>query len=66
MSTETINWIDVNEELPDEMLTVLLKTPSPGEPVWPGWLENGHWIYADGSQVWYNVTHWAEMPRGPE
>lgn len=41
MSTpETINWIDVNDELPDEGLIMIVKHLSPNEPVWLGYLDD--------------------------
>jgi hypothetical protein len=49
----------------DQGMIVLVATPSPGEPVWPGYLEDGLWRFADGTMTGYEVTHWAEMPGGP-
>jgi len=63
---ETINWVSVKDSLPDEDIVVLVKTPSPGEPVWPGYLLQGEWTWVDGSIAAYEVTHWADMPVGPQ
>jgi hypothetical protein len=63
---ETIKWIPVNQSLPDEEIIVLVKTPSPGEPVWPGYLDCGEWRSAEGGLFAYEATHWAEMPEGPK
>lgn len=67
MSTpETINWIDVNDELPDEGLIMIVKHLSPNEPVWLGYLDDGKWHTPEYGRFEGRVTHWAEMPKGPE
>lgn len=63
---ETIHWIDVALDQPDEGMLVLVKTPSPSEPVWFGYLENEEWFTPDNQPYAYKVTHWAEMPEGPD
>jgi hypothetical protein len=67
---EIINWIATVDELPDEGVIVLLYTTGDGEPVWPGYFDevsaHGYiWRSADGMEI-EGVTHWAEMPGGPE
>jgi hypothetical protein len=74
---ELIQWHDANEVQPDEGITVLLFVPAASEPVFPGYLDvvtdETVWRWADGSRVDENnagdlnkvVTHWAEMPGGP-
>ena len=66
--TETITWIDVASEKPDSDITVLIKIPSPGEPVWFGYFsdESNQWMTIDNMPVNYSVTHWAQMPEGPK
>ncbi|MFY7751545.1 MAG: hypothetical protein ACOVQU_07085 [Exiguobacterium acetylicum] len=61
---EKLQWVPAITP-PDEGMIVLVATPSPGEPVWPGYLEDGIWRFADGNSTGYEVTHWAEMPAGP-
>ena len=62
--SETLEWVHVSNP-PDEGIIVLIATPSPSEPTWPGYLEDGEWRFADGTMTGYAVTHWAEMPAGP-
>lgn len=66
--SETINWIDADSQRPDDDIIVLVATPSPGEPVWPGYYdsESNEWKISDGLPFGYKVTHWAEMPEGPK
>jgi len=64
---EMINWHSVHDGMPDDDQTVLIRTPSPGEPIWLGFHDsNDGWYYAEGSKVNYAVTHWAELPEGPK
>lgn len=63
---ETIKWIDVDVDLPDDEVTVLVHIPEAnGEQVWPGYLDDGYWTNCDGMRLTSAVTHWAEMPIGP-
>ena len=63
---ETITWHSVHDSMPDDGETVLIKTPSPGEPVWFGFHDSDDgWYYCEGNKVNYAVTHWAEMLKGP-
>lgn len=66
--TEIIMWIDADLQKPDDDIIVLVATPSPGEPVWPGYYdsESNEWMVPDGLPFGYKVTHWAEMPSGPQ
>jgi len=69
MQVESINWVAVADELPDEGVVVLLFTEGDGEPVWPGYFDevtaHGYvWRTAEGLHI-ENITHWAEMPAGP-
>lgn len=64
---EGIEWLDVNESLPDDEMTVLLYHPTLNEPVWLGYCLGEGWFTADGQPLSDGtVTHWAEMPAGPE
>lgn len=64
MTTETITWIAAADRLPDDDRNVL--QTAPGAMVWPGYCVNGAWYSADGcAYAAGEVTHWAEMPKGP-
>lgn len=63
---ETIKWIDVNVELPDDGTTVLVHIPEANsERVWLGYLDEDEWITVDAMPFTNRVTHWAELPSGP-
>lgn len=70
MTTETITWIKVADAMPDAETNVLCFDEE-SMAVMEGFFDG--WEY-DGRQVWRDVercelgivTHWAEMPRGPE
>ncbi len=66
MRAELVQWIDVEESLPDDDRTVLIFTATDplGEP-WPGYRKAGQWFAADGMPLGQKVTHWADMPVGP-
>jgi hypothetical protein len=68
MSLETITWIDVDSEMPDDDILVLVATPSLAEQVWPGYFdsEKNAWALPDGIPFGDRVTHWAQMPAGPQ
>jgi Protein of unknown function (DUF551) len=67
---EEIFWISVEDELPDTDRTVMV-FGGELESTWLGWYEcakdaeRGVWrdVSAD---VITNITHWAEVPQGPE
>lgn len=64
--TESIEWIPITEELPDEDLIVMVHAEvADGESVWPGYLDAGEWRSCDGGRF-RGVTHWAEMLKGPQ
>ncbi|MBS3954081.1 MAG: hypothetical protein KGZ88_14115 [Methylomicrobium sp.] len=64
---EGIEWQDVNESLPDDEMTVLLYHPTLNEPVWLGYYFQKFFYDVQGGQHPNGaVTHWAEMPFGPE
>lgn len=62
------NWIRCNDELPDDEIIVLVALDDESEPVWLGYHDSstGGWYTPDQSRFGCNVTHWAEMPEGPE
>lgn len=62
---EPIRWRNARAFKPDSDVTVLLFMPkSDSEPVWPGYWTGAEWMLADGSGA-TGVTHFAEMPIGP-
>lgn len=61
MTTETITWHAVNDELPDDDMTVLLDFE--GSDPWPGYREDGKWYEPNGAEV-DGVIAWADMPEG--
>jgi hypothetical protein len=65
LKSEQITWIDPSDELPDEEQTVLLFVPNASEPVWPGFLSDGVWCWADGGVIRETVVAYAELPAGP-
>jgi hypothetical protein len=65
MIEEKITWVSVDEQLPDDGITVLACAPSCDSPVWFGFHENDDWFDVDGWPMFSAViTHWAEMPAG--
>lgn len=63
---EVIKWIPVADQLPDDEITVLVFHPSMDEPVWLAYYEDHNWFSPDGYWLEGAVTHWAEIPAGPE
>jgi hypothetical protein len=62
---ETIDWVSVHHELPDDEMTVLVNHPSLNEPVWLGYFHQNAWFTTQGDQLPPgSVTHWAEVPNG--
>ena len=62
---ETITWIETKRDTPDEGIVVLVYVPNSPDVVWPGYLEDGCWIFSNGAPVDSEVTYWAEFPSGP-
>lgn len=62
-----MNWISVNERLPDDDITVLIYMPGNkcGETVWIGYHDADEWYEPEGLCV-DEVTHWMELPEPPE
>lgn len=69
MITETITWRPVGAELPDADTNVLLAADEAG--TFEGFLDGTD---DEGAPIWrdvtalqvHGVTHWAEMPNGPQ
>lgn len=73
MTTETITWIPVTDQLPPRGTHVLVHAPASDDPIWLGFHNGEEWhavvgdLYgapgnAEGRPV---VTHWAALPKGP-
>jgi hypothetical protein len=67
--TETIQWRDVGDELPDDAEYVLLAfiPHYTSTPTGMGFCGDGYWYLHDHCPVLDDgaVTHWAPMPAGP-
>jgi hypothetical protein len=65
---ETISWVNVRTLMPDDDMIVLIRTKNDAEPVWFGYHDglDDRWRNVDGMQCQHTVTHWAEMPAGPQ
>ena len=59
----TITWIPVSKELPDDEETVMVALDD-GE-VWLGFHSETRWSAVDADLFQAEVTHWARMPEGP-
>lgn len=73
MTTETITWHRVGQQLPDSDLTVLASINAqalaseagPHEPVLTAWLDGDAWReHATGADITHAVEAWAAMPQG--
>lgn len=65
-SQEVITWIScANCYLPDADTTVLMRLPDCDERVWLGYWNGDHWLTVDGMKAG-RVSHWADVPAGPE
>lgn len=58
-----VNWIDANQEMPDDEMLVLVATEL--KEVWPAFHEGGEWRDPDASKLDVGVTHWCQMPEPP-
>ena len=68
---EHIVWHPVESVMPDDETAVLVRSTSPWNPVWIGFLICGDWFFdnamrADEAEPDCKVTHWAELPEGPK
>jgi hypothetical protein len=66
-STETITWHLASVDLPDAGLSVLMYLPAASDPIYMGYWDDDDqaWVHDCGMRVKQEVTHWAEMPKGP-
>lgn len=59
-------WIPLTERLPDDDITVLVAVKDVDEPVWLAYHDEHGWFSAtDGVPLTALVTHWRQMPEGP-
>lgn len=71
LDQETINWISVDEQLPDDNIAVLVYAPGADEPVWIGSYDGVYWFseagpeYGNDEEIAARVTAWAHVPKGP-
>jgi hypothetical protein len=61
-----IFWSDVNDELPDDDITVLIAQDDANEPVWLGYRDGDFWRDVSGTAYINKVTHWADLPELPK
>jgi len=66
LDEEGIQWIGVDQALPDSETTVLVYSPESDEPVWLGYYDGDSWDSAEGMPYGTPVTAWAKMPEGPD
>ena len=64
---ETILWHLSSATLPDAGLSVLMFIPAADDPIYFGYWDDDEqaWIHDSGLKVKEAVTHWAEVPGGP-
>jgi hypothetical protein len=64
MITQSIQWIAVADQLPDDDMTVLIADTE--NDVTLGFHDgDAGWRYCNAALVGDPVTHWAELPDGP-
>lgn len=56
-------WISVDDQLPDDELSVLIALDD-GE-VWTGFMDAGDWRFVSADPVTSRVTHWLNFPEPP-
>ena len=62
----TVQWFDVDEQLPDDGQTVLIHCAGADDPVWIGYHDGETWRDVDGANLGNAfVHHWAELPEPP-
>lgn len=66
-----MEWINVNDELPQHgvpVLCIMQINPS-GKNKYrtiTGVCYNGEWRHSDGSQTWFEISHWMPLPEPPK
>lgn len=63
---ESIDWLFVDDECPDDEISVLLFVPTANERIWPGYREDGDFYWACGKPVKEPVVAWCDIPAGPQ
>lgn len=64
---ESLFWYDAKQIKPDATITVLVFDATADDPVWMGyWDDDVEEWYSVHHMTLENVTHWAELPRGPQ
>lgn len=64
---EKIHWSKESKTMPDADETVIIATPTLGDPVWLGYYDGTSWITVEGYPLADGVVEfWAPMPRGPQ
>ena len=63
---ETIHWIDVDDEIPDDSMMVLVFIPEDNDPIWLGYFDSQDgWCGVAGMPFDVPIVAWAELPIGP-
>jgi len=63
------DWIDVNDQLPDDYIIVLAHFPRGGEPVWLAYQSPEGWRCATSESVVAEddqPSHWMPLPEAPQ
>jgi len=59
-----MDWIDVDDQMPEERVTVLVAIRTPGIPFTIAYHFAHNWHAGFGESV--DVTHWMPLPEPPE
>ena len=62
---EQITWVDPDDDMPDDEMTVMVFAPDAATEAWPGYVLDGQWFWQNGIRVAGKVEAWAEMLAGP-
>ena len=60
-----VNWIDVNDDLPDDEMLVMVAVLGQSLPEF-GWKVGDQWYLSGGHVIKGEVTYWADLPEVPE
>jgi hypothetical protein len=66
LDQESLTWVSVEDQLPDESLRVLVHCPDFPEPVQFGWYDGVYWFSDDEDFGEGEVSAWANVPEGPK
>ena len=62
---EAVRWVPVDQDMPDQGMTVLVTLEGEGEPTWLGWHDGIGWCdVSTGGYFSGRVTGWAETLKG--